>query len=289
MYCWPRPDISLYFKQFGATCGSNQGHFPPAASKPGYKAHHSHPSSSKINSGWSYTSTSPSSCHGVSMDVCLPLCHCYCMLSVWMSVYCHVAANACCHYGCLSTVMLLLLHAVSMDVCLPSCCCYCMLSLWMSVYRHVAATACCQYGCLSTVMLLLLHAVSMDVCLLSCCCYCMLSVWMSVYRHVTATACCPTAVSDHKPKHSLSLTNNKLSSPNNMQNCKCSTCQVRMLLHSHICLVNDSVTYRCDGRTDRQTFINMFNNTLIFFTNSVQALLCPSSQCLITRTQSIYK
>jgi len=185
--------------------------------------------------------------------------------------------------------MLLLLHAVSMDVCLLSCCCYCMLSVWMSVYRHVTATACCQYGCLSTVTLLLPHAVSMDVCLLSCCCYCMLSVWMSVYRHVTATACCPTAVSDHKPKHSLSLTNNKLSSPNNMQNCKCSTCQVRMLLHSHICLVNDSVTYRCDGRTDRQTFINMFNNTLIFFTNSVQALLCPSSQCLITRTQSIYK
>ena len=80
--------------------------------------------------------------HAVSMDVCLPSCYCYCMLSVWMclpscycycmlsvwmSVYRHVTATACCEYGCLSTVMLLLLHAVSMDVCLPSCYCYCML------------------------------------------------------------------------------------------------------------------------------------------------------------------
>jgi hypothetical protein len=93
--------------------GPTRGTSPPAVSKPGHKAHHSLPSSSKINSEWS-----------------LPL--------------------------------------------LPP------------------------------------HAV-------------MAQVRMSVYCHVTVTACCPTVVPDHKSKHSLSLINNKLSLPNNMQNCNCST------------------------------------------------------------------
>jgi hypothetical protein len=81
---------------------------------------------------------------------------------------------------------------------------------------------------------------------------------MSAYRHVTATTCCATVVSDHKSKHSLSLTNNKLSLPNNMQNCKCSTLSGQnvneiQLLHSRIRLINHSVTYRYDEQTDKHS------------------------------------